>query len=56
MSTLFMFKGNCETPTNCTDEHDKDGSITTLEVQVVSNGLQNVFSIPDSNGVMHIIV
>ena len=50
------FKGNLETPSNCTNEYDKEGFITALEEQVAFYGLQNLFSIPGSNGTMHSLV
>ena len=55
-ASSVSFKGNLETPANCTNEYDKDGFVTALEEQVAFYGLQNLFSIPDSDGVMHSLV
>ena len=55
-ASSVSFKGNLETPDNYTNEYDKDGFVTALEEQVAFYGLHNLFSIPDSNGLMHSLV
>ena len=55
-ASSITFKGNLDTPVNCTNEYDKEGFITALEEQISFYGLQNLFSIPDSNGVMRSLV
>ena len=55
-ASSVTFKGNLETPSNCTNKYDKEGFIMTLEEQVAFNGLQKLFLIPSSDGMMHSIV
>ena len=38
------FKGNLETPSNCTNEYDKEGFITALEEQVAFMGYKKINS------------
>ena len=55
-SSSIAFKSNHDTHTNCTNKHNKEGFITALEEHVAFNGLQNMISIPNRNGVIHSLV